>query len=142
MTNRTDSAADLSKDGKALSYWGFALIVIGYLAIIQGGGLLVRAVTDVESDLVTTREVMLNMWIPLGAALVFTYVVVAALGWWRPVLRDDRPVQRWVRVVPVVLIVSILFAIDYSSLFDKSLGFVIALLIATQMVGWGEEGMF
>lgn len=45
-------------------------------------------------------------------------------------------------VVPVVFIVSIALAIDYSALSQKSLGFILALVVATQMVGWGEEGMF
>ena len=82
------------------------------------------------------------MWVPLGAALVFTYAVVGVLGWWNPVLHDDRPVRRWVWVVPIVLIVAILLAIDYVDLADKGIGYVLALVVATQMVGWGEEGMF
>lgn len=45
-------------------------------------------------------------------------------------------------MVPVVFIVSIALAIDYSALSQKSLGFILALVVATQMVGWGEEGMF
>lgn len=128
--------------GRRLSYPGFAVVVIAYLAIIQGGGLLIRTLRDGDDSFVTTEGVIVNMWVPLGAALLFTYGLVAWLGWWEPVMRDDRPVQRWVRVVPVILLVSILVATDYADLFDKSLGYVIALLVATQMVGWGEEGMF
>jgi uncharacterized protein len=45
-------------------------------------------------------------------------------------------------VVPLVFAVCILAAIDYADLFDKDLGYILALLVATQFVGWGEEGMF
>ena len=128
--------------GRTLPYWAFGLIVIGYLAIIQGGGLLVTGIGDVDESFATTSGVIYNMWIPLGAALVYTYAIVGVLGWWRPVLRDDRPVQRWVWVVPIVLVVCILSAIDYGSLAEKTAGYVVVLFVATQLVGWGEEGMF
>ena len=50
--------------------------------------------------------------------------------------------QRWVWAVPIVFAVCIAAAIDYADLFDKSIGYILALLVATQFVGWGEEGMF
>ena len=137
-----DTASGARIEGRRLSLLGFATVVIVYLLIIQGGGLVLRNLTDVDESFVTTEDVMVNMWIPLGAALLFTYGVVAWLGWWRPVLHDDVPVQRWVRIVPVILVVSILVAIDYADLLDKSFAYILTLLVATQMVGWGEEGMF
>ena len=82
------------------------------------------------------------MWIPLGAALVFTYAVVAVLGWWRPVLRDDRPVRRWVWVVPITFASAVWRPSTTPHSADKTAGYVLALLVATQFVGWGEEGMF
>jgi membrane protease YdiL (CAAX protease family) len=51
-------------------------------------------------------------------------------------------VQKWVIVVPIIFVVGILLATDYGALSDKSAGFVLMLLLATQLVGWGEEGMF
>ncbi len=127
--------------GRRLSYLSFAVIVVAYLAVIQIGTPLIGGWAD-EDDILTTRGVVFTMIIPLGLALVFAYGVVAALGWWRPVIKDDRPVSRWVWVVPIVLLVAILLGIDYSALADQGWLFVIALLIATQFVGWGEEGMF
>ncbi|MGG7105169.1 hypothetical protein [Rhodococcus sp. 24CO] len=59
------------------------------------------------------------MLIPLSLALIFTYGVVAALGWWRPVMKDDRPVNRWVWIVPAILLVAIALGIDYSALSEK-----------------------
>jgi hypothetical protein len=85
----------------------FAVIVVVYLAIIQIGGLLVTNAAGIDSDhgFVTTHNVLLSVWVPVGAALVFTFGVVAVLGWSRPVFRDDRPVQRWVLVVPIVFVI-------------------------------------
>ncbi len=119
----------------------FALIVIVYLAIIQLGGLLMAALTD-SDDFLSTRAVFFGMIIPLGVALAFTYGVITYLGWLRPVLHDDRPTRSWVRIVPIVFVVAIVFGINYSALADKGLLYVLVLLIATQFVGWGEEGMF
>lgn len=127
--------------GRSLSYAAFAVIVVVYLAIIQFGGRLIGNWAD-ESDILTTRGVVFTMVIPLGIALVFTYGVIAALGWWRPVMKDDRPVNRWVWAVPAILLIAILVGIDYSALSEKGWLFVVALLVATQFVGWGEEGMF
>ncbi|RPA02588.1 CPBP family intramembrane glutamic endopeptidase [Gordonia sp. OPL2] len=126
---------------RRLSYAGFAAVVLVYLVIIQGGGLLLQKLTDVDST-TTTRGVVVGMIIPLGVALVFVIGVVTYLGWWRPVLRDDRRVSRWVWVIPVAFVVAILIAIDYGALADTTTGFVLTLLIATQLVGWGEELMF
>ncbi|MBM7510564.1 hypothetical protein JOD65_000108 [Nocardioides cavernae] len=128
--------------GRRLSYVGFALVVIGYLAVIKGVGFVAGSAWDLDDGLYTTEDVILGMWLPLGAALVYTYAIAAWLGWLRPVLHDDKPVQRWVWAVPVIFVVCIAMAIDYADLADKTLGFVLALLVATQLVGWGEEGMF
>ncbi|CAM3178656.1 CPBP family intramembrane glutamic endopeptidase [Prescottella defluvii] len=127
--------------GRRLSYLGFAAVVVVYLLIIQLGGRLISGWGD-ESDTLTTRGVVFTMLIPLGLALIFTYGVVAWLGWWRPVMKDDRPVNRWLWVVPAIFLVAILVGIDYGSLGEKGWLFVVTLLVATQFVGWGEEGMF
>ncbi|MGW4245296.1 CPBP family intramembrane glutamic endopeptidase [Nocardia sp. NPDC004722] len=126
---------------RRLSYPLYAVIVIAYLAIIQFGGIWMKHLSG-ESDFRSTRAVLYGMIIPLGAALLFTYGVIAYLGWLRPVLRDDRPVRPWVRVVPIVFLVAIAGGIAYHALSQKGWLFVVVLLIATQFVGWGEEGMF
>lgn len=132
-----------ARSARRLTYRGFAFVVIGYLAIIQLGGLVIGKLSGLSStSIVSSRDVLVNLWIPLGGALLFTYAVVTALHWWRPVLRDDRPVRRWLWVVPAVFAVGILAAIDYGALAQKGIGYVLLLLIATQFVGWGEEGMF
>lgn len=129
------------RGNRRLSYAAFAAVVVVYLVIIQVGGLLLQAASG-EDGFVTTRGVVLIMIVPLALALIFTYGVIAYLGWWRPVLRDDRPVRRWLWVVPIVFLVAIAAGIDYGALAEKGWLYVVVLLVATQLVGWGEEGMF
>jgi hypothetical protein len=119
-------------------------VVVAYLAIIQIGGLVLGHATNIDDAhaFVTSRNVLLTLWIPVGASLVLTYGVVLWLGWLRPVLHDDQPVSRWVWVVPIVFAVGIAGSIDYRALVDHGLVFTGALLLGTQLVGWAEEGMF
>ena len=46
------------------------------------------------------------------------------------------------RAIPIIFAVCALLAIDYAALADRTFGYVLALFVATQFVGWGEEGMF
>ena len=131
--------------GRRLSYLGFAVVVVVYLAIIQLGGKLAEHVASISGDdgFRSVHNMLVTLWIPLGAAVCSAYAVVTALGWWRPVLHEDRPVNRWVWVVPIVFLVGIAGAIDYRALADKGLGFTLVLLLSTRASwGWGEEGMF
>ncbi|GGF52339.1 hypothetical protein GCM10011519_27890 [Marmoricola endophyticus] len=125
-----------------LSYPGLIAVVVGYLTIIKGVGYAAASIWDLDGEIYTARDVVVLMWLPLGLALAYTYAVITWLGWLRPVWHDDRPVRRWVWAVPVVFVACIALAIDYGDLAAKPLGYVLALLVATQIVGWGEEGMF
>ena len=84
------------------------------------------------------RELVLRTAFPLA----FVCIVVSVLGWWRPVLVDDRPVRRWVWVVPAALLVTILGATNYPGLSEKSVAFVGLLLLGSLMVGFAEELLF
>ena len=140
----TTAAAGSSLDPRRLSVPVFLGFVIVYLAIIQGGGRIAASALDEAEHgrYTTSEEVLYGLLIPVGLSLIFVYGVVAALGWWRPVLVDDRPVQRWVWVVPIAFAITVLVGINYPDLFDKDIGFVVLLLLATQCVGFAEEGMF
>jgi membrane protease YdiL (CAAX protease family) len=128
---------------RRLSIPGFLAIVVVYLAIIRGAGALTQTGLDgFDGDFRTSRQVVLALLVPIGLSLVFVYAVVAALGWWLPVFVDDRPVQRWVWVVPIVFGLAVVVGIDYADLADKGFGFVVLLLLGALCVGFAEEGMF
>lgn len=123
--------------------WAYLVIVVVYLAIIQVGGLLLDGRADSSDDrLLTVNDVLFPMAIPIGLALIFTYGIAAALGWLRPVLHERRGVQRWIWFVPIAFIVTILVVTNYGQLADNGIAFTLILLLTTQFVGWGEEGMF
>ncbi len=128
---------------KTLPIWGFVVVAAVYLAIIhfatkfftQGLDIKYAAPTSVE-------EVVRGFLLPIGVSLLFVYAVVAYLGWWKPVLKDDKPVRKWVRSIPIVMIIAILLGTNYSGLADKGIVFIVLLLTTTMFVGFAEEGMF
>lgn len=122
---------------------GLIGLVVVYLAILKVVGIAVEDQTDVaDGRLLTTENVAWEMVVPLGAAFVFVYAVITALGWWRVVFDDPRPVQRWVGIVPVIFLLAILAGTNYGGLADRGTGFTLTLLGACLLVGFGEEGMF
>ena len=101
---------------RQLSIGGFLAIVVVYLAIIKGVGALMEPGLDgFDGHYRTTEQVALALLVPIGLSVVFVYAVVAALGWWRPVFVDERPVQRWVWVVPGIFALAIVVGIDYGA---------------------------
>jgi membrane protease YdiL (CAAX protease family) len=84
---------------------------------------------------------LLDLGVPLAGSLLFTCAAITVCRWWRPVLYDDRPVQRWVWVVPLAFVCASLVGIDVVRLHEVPAAGV-ALLVATQLVGWSEELMF
>ncbi len=135
-----DDPGDPALGARRLPIAAFIAIVLVDLAIITVVGEL--SASGLDHEVRTSEEVVRGLLLPVGASLVFVYAVVAALGWWRPVFVDDRPVQRWVWVVPIVFAIAIAVAIDYADLADKGVGFVLLLLLAALCVGFSEEGLF
>ena len=126
-----------------LSFVGLAIAIVAYLAIIKCVGTLTTDRADLVDDVfATTGNVVWGLVVPLGAAFVFVYGLITYLGWWPAVFHDPKPVQRWVWAIPVIFLVAIALGINYGGLADRGLGFTLLLLLATQFVGWGEEGMF
>ncbi|AZG44077.1 CPBP family intramembrane glutamic endopeptidase [Gordonia insulae] len=121
----------------------FVGLVIVYLIILQGlGKFLGRGLDTDYAAPSTINEMWRTMTVPVAVSVVLVYAVVAWLGWWRPVWVDDRPVQRWLIVVPILMIVSILAVTDYAGLADHGLAFTLMLLLTCLLVGLGEETMF
>lgn len=128
---------------KKLSIWGFLLLSVAYLAVLKISGLLFKGQLHLTDGKVNTiHDVFFMYFLPIGLSALFVYALMAYLGWFKPVFKDDKPVQKWVWFVPITFIVAILLGINYPGLIDKGLGFTLLLLIGTQFVGWAEEGMF
>lgn len=138
----TNSAA-AGAAGRHLGVVGFVVLVVIYLAVIQGGGQLLTIGRDVGYlDVSTIDMLWRTILVPVGVSMVLTYGVIAWLGWWRPVWVDNLPVRRWVIIVPIIMILSILVVTDYAGLVGKGLTFSLLLLLGSLMVGFTEEAMF
>lgn len=136
-------ANKVGKQPKKLPIWGFLVLAIVYVAVLKLVGFLVSSQVNLQDGKVdTAHDVMFAYFIPIGASAVFVYALAAYLGWLKPVFKDNKPVSRWVWFVPITFIVAIILGINYPGLIDKGMGFTLLLLIATQFVGWAEEGMF
>jgi len=126
-----------------LSVTGFVIVVLVWMAIVKGVGLLTEDKADVvDGRLLTAHQLLWTLIVPIGAACAFVYVVIAVLGWWRPVFYDPKPVRRWVWVVPIVFTMVILGGINYGLLADRGAEFALALIASMLLVGLSEEGMF
>jgi uncharacterized protein len=126
-----------------LSAPAFIVAAVVWLAVVK----LVGLATDDRADLVdgrflTVGNLVWSLVVPIGAGAVLVYGLIAALGWWRPLLHEPKPVQRWVWIVPAVFAVAILAGINYGGLADRGLGFTLVLLVVAMLVGFGEEGLF
>lgn len=129
--------------GRHLSVVGFIAVAIAWLAVIRVVGLLTEGRADLEDGrILTVEQVLWTFIVPLGAGCLFVYGVIAALGWWRSVVHDPKPVRRWVWVIPAIFALVIVAGINYGGLADRGLGFTLVLLAAAMLIGFGEEGLF
>jgi membrane protease YdiL (CAAX protease family) len=128
---------------KKLPVWGFVVIVVIYVAVLQGISLTLTRNIDVEyASPTTTDQLWRSISVGVAVALAFVAIIVTVLGWWRPVWTDRRPVQRWVIIIPILMLLTIAAGINYGGLSEKTGGFVVLLLVSALMVGFGEEIMF
>jgi uncharacterized protein len=141
MTQNTES--DPTADVRKIPVWAFIVLAIVYLAILLA---LIRLLTPalyVGYARFTSVEVIWRaLLVPFGVSVLFVAAAVTVLGWWRPVLRDHRPVRRWVWVVPIIMGVAVLGGSNYPELGDRGAGFTLLLLLGALLVGCGEEAMY
>jgi uncharacterized protein len=128
--------------GRELTWKGFLGLVVAYLVVLRGTGLLVGVEVEGESPMPTVEVALRNFVVPIGCSGLFGAAVVTWLGWWPQVVRDRRPVRRWVWFVPVFMLVVALASIDYGHLADQTAGLVLALVAVGVVVGFSEELWF
>ncbi|RPK49256.1 CAAX amino terminal protease self- immunity [Streptomyces sp. ADI92-24] len=135
--------AEKKQVGRTFTWPWFLVAVIVYLGIIQGIGQLTGVDTSSsDSQFPTTESLVRNALIPIGASIVFVAALVTWLGWWGEVLRYRAPVRRWVRWVPISMLLAALVGLNYGHLGDQSAALVGCLLLLGLFVGVGEELMF
>jgi hypothetical protein len=129
---------------RKLPFFVLLAVIVSYLAVL----LVANAISTISlhqldygrfPDITTIVRVL---FIPVGLSVVFCIGVIHGLGWWRPVLAQDPPVQRWVLLIPTVIVLAILIGTDYGALADRKASFVISLLVGSLLIGIGEELMF
>jgi membrane protease YdiL (CAAX protease family) len=119
------------------------LFVVVYVAIVQGLGLVLGSDLHTNAGTIPNADAILReMTIPIACSMLFAAGFATWLGWWPQIWRDHRPVQRWLRVLPVVLLAASVLACDYANLLDQTAGLVLLLVLTVAMVGFTEELVF
>jgi membrane protease YdiL (CAAX protease family) len=138
-----DTGSDPTANVRKIPVWVFIVLAVVYLAILQT---LIRLLTpDLYvgyARFTSVEAIWRALLLPVGVSVLFVVTAVTVLGWWRPVLRDHRPVRRWVWVVPIIMGVAALGGSNYPQLADKGTGFALLLLLGVLLVGCSEEGMY
>jgi hypothetical protein len=102
--------------------WFLASVVV-WLVVVKLVGLATEDRADVtDGRLLTVGNLVWTLVVPLAAGCVVVFGLIAALGWWRPLLYEPMRVRRWVWVVPIVFAVAILAVINYGGLADRCVG--------------------
>lgn len=135
----TDDAPGRARTLTVRRYLG---LVLAYLLLLFAATLFSHDPTPGPPGFTDTTKVLKELVLRLAVPLLFVYGVVGALGLWKPVFEDDRPVRPWVRIVPVALVLTILACTNYGGLARTSVPFVGLLLLGTLMIGFAEEGLF
>jgi membrane protease YdiL (CAAX protease family) len=135
------------RKGRDVNVIGLILLWLGYTVVSIGLWRLVPTLagwdavpyTELSS---TTESLLQNVMIAeaITASLVFLLVVV--LGWGKAVLKDTRPVARWLVAVPIIVAITALATADWSNLADMGGSHILVLALTTVFIGISEETMF
>ncbi len=129
---------------RRLPVWGYLILVVGYLVVIQTLPKLTRPAGAEYAKFDTLESITRGLWVTVGLGALIVLVALAVLRWWRPAFVDPPQLRlpRWVWVFPAVLLFAVLAGTAYPRLAEKGPTFAIALLVGALLVGVSEEGMF
>jgi uncharacterized protein len=137
------ASTDVTSGIRRLPIWAYVVIAAVYLVSVQALGKLLTSGLNIGYAAPTSvNELWRAITVPVFVSLVFVYGVVAVLGWWRPVFTDDKPVQRWVRILPVIMVITAFAGMNYAGLGHNGFGFTALFALTMLGVGFAEEGMF
>lgn len=129
--------------GRTLSWKVWLLFVVVYVVVVQGVGLILGSDLHHKAGTIPdTTTILREMVIPIACSMLLAAGFATWLGWWPQIWRDHKPVQRWVRILPIVLLGAAAIACDYANLIDQTAGLVLLLLLTVALVGFTEELVF
>ena len=129
-------------DVRNLSWWQFLVLVVVYAAIIQVGGRVIGADVSTDEGWETAGNVLESALIPIALSSVFVIGLATWLRWWPEIIHEPRPVQRWVRIVPIALLLAALIGASWGNLLDQTATLVLVFLLVVVIGGSTEELMF
>jgi hypothetical protein len=137
------AVGDLTPGMSTVPVWAYLVITATYVVIVQGiSEVLTTGLNTTYAGPVSIDALWRGITVPVFISLVFVYAVVAGLGWWRPVFTDGKPVRRWVWLIPLIMVVTVLAGVNYTGLAHHGGGFTALLALSMLGVGFAEEGMF
>ena len=104
--------------------------------------LLIASGVDYDDIAASTDNLLKAVVVTMAILTVAVAVLTTWLGWWRPVLRDDRPAPRWMISIPILFAVAIVAGIDYGRVADLRTSFLAWAAVGTLMVGFCEETVY
>jgi hypothetical protein len=128
--------------GRKLGIGGFVGLVVAYLIILQGLPWLVTTGDLEYGKFPDAGNLWLSLVVPVAVSVAFVAGLITWLGWWQRVIHEGKRVQRWVWIVPALMVLAAVVATDYANLIDVELGLSLGLVVAVLLVGTGEELMF
>lgn len=138
----SDTAVGCASMMRRLKIWHFIVFAVVYIVIVQGANALLSAGEAGFAAPTSVDGLVRAMVVPVGLGIVFVLAVLTYMGAWQRIFVDSFPVRRWVLAVPITLLVTVLVITHYTGLAEKGLTFALLLLVATLMVGFGEELLF
>ncbi len=131
-----------SRQGRELTWWQFLLLVLVYAAIIQVGGRVIGADVDSDEGWETARNVLESALIPIALSSVFAISIATWLRWWPQIVHEPLPVRRWVRIVPIALLLAAAVGASWGQPLRSEDRAGAHLGRAVCVVGFTEELMF
>ena len=127
---------------RELAWWQFLLLVLVYAAIIQVGGRVIGADVQTDEGWETAGNVLESALIPIALSSVFVVGIATWLRWWPQIVHEPLRVQRWVRIVPIALLLTAAIGSSWGNLLDQKAELVLTLVVLVLLVGFTEELMF
>ncbi|MEM8620555.1 MAG: CPBP family intramembrane glutamic endopeptidase [Actinomycetota bacterium] len=126
-----------------ISYGAFAGIVVVYLLIIQGLGVLLSLGSDLGyAEFPDIESTLRGITIPVSLSVVFVIAIISWLGWWPDITTERPKVASWVWIVPGLLVVAAAMVTDYGNLAEQDASLILTVAGTSLLVGIGEELMF